>query len=97
MSEQAVTKKKPHAQLLRRRNIEGAVWRNEDNNGVPFYVAGVTRSYRDRDKQWRNDTLYVPLDDIPRVIALLQEAETRMYEQLQTDYEATRDENTAAA
>jgi len=90
MAQQA--KKKPFSGLLRRRNIEGAVWQNHDGNGKPFYVASVTRSYKDKDDNWQNDSLYVPLDDIPRVIAVLQEAEQRMYEQLQADYEASREE-----
>lgn len=87
----AQQKKKPFFGLLRRRNVEGAVWQNRDKSGSPFYVASVSRSYRDRDDAWQNETLYVPLDDIPRVIAVLKEAEQRMYEQIQADYEATRE------
>jgi len=83
-------KKKPFFGLLRRRNVEGAVWQNLDSNGSPFYVASVTRSYKVND-EWNNDSLYVPLDDIPRVIAVLEEAQQRMYEQIQADYEANRE------
>lgn len=31
--------------------------------------------------------IHVPLDDIPRVIAVLQELETRAYQQMQVDYD----------
>lgn len=84
-------KKKPFFGLLRRRNVEGAVWQNRDANGSPFYVASVSRSYK-IEEEWTNDTLYVPLDDIPRVIAVLEEAQQRMYEQIQADYVASREE-----
>lgn len=91
----AQQKKKPFFGLLRRRNVEGAVWKNVDSNKVPYYVASVSRSYKDKDGNWNGDTLYVPLDDIPRVIAVLQEAEQKMYEQLQVDYEASREDAAA--
>ena len=84
-------KKRPFFGLLRRRNVEGAVWQNHDSNGSPFYVASVSRSYK-VDEEWNSDTLYVPLDDIPRVIAVLEEAQQRMYEQIQADYEASRED-----
>lgn len=83
-------KKRPVAEALRRRNIQGALWQNHDGNGNPFYVAGVTRSFKDRNDNWQNETLHVPLDDIPKVIAVLQEIETAGYEKLQADYEANR-------
>lgn len=86
------TKKKPYREALRRRNIQGALWRNtrQEENGdvVPFYTPSVTRSYKDKNGDWQNETLYVPLDDIPRVIAVLQEMETSAYQQLQADYDA---------
>lgn len=88
-------KKKPFFGLLRRRNVEGAVWQNVDSNDVSYYVASVSRSYKDKEGNWNGDVLYVPLDDIPRVIAVLQEAEQKMYEQLQADYEANRDDAAA--
>lgn len=85
-------KKRPIAEALRRRNIQGALWQNHDGNQRPFYVASVTRSYKDSDQQWQNENLFVPLDDIPKVIAVLQEIETAAYEQLQADYEAGQEE-----
>ena len=91
MSRSSQQKKKPFFGLLRRRNIDGAVWQNHDSDNRPFYTASVTRSYKDKDGKWQNETLYVPLDDIPRVMAVLQEAETKMYEQIQVDYEASRE------
>lgn len=88
-------KKKPFFGLLRRRNVEGAVWQNFDSNDAAYYVASVSRSYKDKEGNWNGDTLYVPLDDIPRVIAVLQEAEQKMYEQLQADYQANREDAAA--
>ena len=89
------TRTKPFCTLLRRRNVDGAVWRNRDSNGSPFYVASVNRSYKLADGTWKNETLYVPLDDIPRVIAVLQEAEQKMYEAIDEDYKASRDDAAA--
>lgn len=65
--------------------------RSNSNNGFFFFfcVASVTRSYK-ADDEWNNETLYVLL--AVRVIAVLEEAQQRMHEQLQTDYEASREE-----
>ena len=86
------TKKKPFAEAVRRRNIQGALWQNRDGNGNEFYVPSVTRSYKDQNDKWQNEALHVPLDDIPKVIAVLQELETKAYEQMQVDYEAKKQE-----
>ncbi|QEG36249.1 hypothetical protein [Bythopirellula goksoeyrii] len=87
-----MAKKRPFSEAVRRRNIQGALWQNFDGNGNPFYTPSVTRSYKDQNDQWQNEVLHVPLDDIPRVIAVLQEMETKAYEQMQVDY-ATRSTN----
>ena len=84
-------KKRPFCDALRRRNIQGALWQNHDGNGKPFYVSSVTRSYKDDKQQWVNETLHVPLDDIPKVIAVLKELETAAYQQMQVDYEANKE------
>lgn len=86
----ASQKKRPIAEATRRRNVQGALWQNQDSNGNPFYVSGVTRSYKDSSDNWQNETLHVPLDDIPRVIEVLRELEARAYEQIQEDYEANK-------
>jgi len=88
----ATQKKKPFAAALRRRNIQGALWQNHDGNSNPFYVPSVTRSYQDQNDKWQNEVLNVPLDDIPKVIAVLQQLETMAYTQLQADYEAKQQE-----
>ena len=85
------SKKHPFCEALRRRNIQGALWQNHDGNGKPFYVSSVTRSYKDDKQQWVNETLHVPLDDIPKVIAVLKELETAAYQQMQVDYEANKE------
>ncbi len=84
-------KKKPFAEMLRRRNVQGAVWQNVDSKGAAHYSVGVTRSYKDSDGNWKSETLYVPHEDIPRMIAVLQEADTAIYEALQQDYEAKKE------
>ncbi len=86
------TKKRPIREALRRRNVQGALWQNHDGNGKPFYVASATRSYKDDKQQWQNETIYVPLDDIPRLISVLTEMETAAYEQIQIDYEASQED-----
>jgi hypothetical protein len=82
-----MNQKKPFLEMTRRRNIQGAIWDNQDSNGETHYSVGVTRSYKDKDEAWQDDTLYVPLDDIPRLIGVLREAETAIYQQLQVDYQ----------
>jgi len=82
-----MSKKTPFKEMTRRRNIQGAIWRNVDSKEVPYYNLGLTRSYKDKDDNWQNETLYIPLDDIPRVIGVLQEAEAAIYQQMQVDYE----------
>ena len=88
----AQQKKRPFCEATRRRNIQGALWQNHDGNGKPFYVSSVTRSYKDDRDQWKNEVLHVPLDDIPKVIAVLQELETKAYQQVEADYQAKREE-----
>lgn len=90
-----MAKKTPFKEMTRRRNVQGAIWKNTDSKGVPYYNLGVTRSYKDKDDNWQNETLYVPLDDIPRMIGVLQEAETAIYEQMQVDYEGKQSQEAA--
>ncbi len=90
-----MAKNTPFREVTRRRNVQGAIWRHTDGKGIPYYSLGVTRSYKDRDEKWQNENIYVPLDDIPRMIGVLQEAETAIYEQLQVDYEANKAEEAA--
>ena len=88
-------KKRPVAEAVRRRNIQGALWQNHDGNGNAFYVSSVTRSFQDRNDKWQNDTLHVPLDDIPKVIAILQEMEQEAYQRMQADYDAKQQQGAA--
>lgn len=81
-------KKRPFSEATRRRNIQGALWQNYDGSGNPFYVSSVTRSYKDSNDRWQNESLHVPLDDIPKVIAVLKQLEAQAYEQMQVDYDA---------
>ncbi len=81
------TKKRPFCEATRRRNIQGALWQNHDGKGNPFYVSSVTRSYKDSHDNWKNEVVHVPLDDIPKVIAVLQELESQAYLQMQVDYD----------
>ncbi|QEG36071.1 hypothetical protein [Bythopirellula goksoeyrii] len=83
-----MAKKRPFTEATRRRNIQGALWQNFDGNGNAFYAPSVTRSYRDQNDKWQNEVLHLSLDDIPRVIAVLRELETKAYEQMQVDYAA---------
>jgi len=76
--------------MTRRGNIQGAIWDNVDRSGTTHYAVGVTRSYKNKEEDWQDDALYVPLDDIPRMIGILQEAETAIYSQLQIDYQAKK-------
>ena len=82
-------KKRPFCEATRRRNIQGALWQNfNGSDGTPFYVPSVTRSYKDERDNWQNEILHVPLDDIPKVIAVLQELEAKAYQQMQADYQS---------
>lgn len=90
-SSSANAKKRPHAEALRRRNIQGALWQNHDGDGNAFYVTSVTRSYKNGDGEWQNEVLYVPLDDAPRVCEVLRELETKAYEAIEADYQAARE------
>ncbi len=83
-------KKRPIAEATRRRNIQGALWQNRDGNGNPFYVSSVTRSHKDSNDQWHNESIHVPLDDIPKVIAVLKDLEAKAYEQMQVDYDTSK-------
>jgi len=87
----AKTTKTPEREMLRRRNIQGALWKHADSDGNPIYSLGVTRSYK-KDGKWHNETLYLGADDIPRMVAVLQEGETAIYERLQQDYEQSKEE-----
>lgn len=84
-----MAKKRPFCEATRRRNIQGALWQNRDGNGNPFYVTSLTRSYKDKNDQWQNEIVYLPLDDVPRAIAVLRELETTAYRQMQADYDAS--------
>ena len=84
-------KKRPVFEALRRRNCQGALWANTDGDGRTFYTPTLTRSYKDENQQWRNDTLRIPLDDIQKAIAVLQDLERAAYEKMQADYEASRE------
>lgn len=82
-----MAKKQPFCEATRRRNIQGALWQNVSSaDGSAYYNASLTRSYKDERDQWHNEILNVSLDDIPKVIAVLQELETKAYEQMQADY-----------
>ncbi len=84
-------KKSPVKEMLRRRNVQGAIWKHTDSNGATNYTVGVTKSYKDKNGNWQNETLYLSVDDIPKVIATLQEAETTMYELIQSDYDKSKE------
>jgi len=90
----ATKKKQPFREALRRRSVQGALWRNtrQEDNGdiVPFYTPSVTRSYKDKNGEWQNETLYVPLDDVEKVVEVLREMATAAYQQMQADYEARK-------
>lgn len=83
-------KKKPIAEATRRRNIQGALWQHS-KEGNNYYVAGLTRSEKDKEGNWSNETIYVPLDDIPKAIAILQELETEAYEIIEETYRKSQD------
>lgn len=83
-------KKLPVAEATRRRNFQGALWQHEDRNGNPRHVVGLTRSEKGKDDKWKNETIYVHLDDIPKAIAILQELETRAYKIIEEDYQASK-------
>ena len=84
-----MAKKRPFCEATRRRNIQGALWQNFNrSDGSAFYNASVTRSYKDEREQWQNETLHLSLDDIPKLIGVLQELESQAYQQLQAHYDA---------
>lgn len=80
-----MAKKRPFTEATRRRNIQ------EPSGKISMvmvmrFMPSVTRSYRDQNDKWQNEVLHISLDDIPRVIAVLRELETKAYEQMQVDY-----------
>lgn len=54
--------------------IQGAIWLNEkDINGdlVGFKTASLRRSWKDKDNQWRDETMNLRKADIPKVLVVL--------------------------
>lgn len=77
---------RPVEELVRRRNIKGAIWRHTNDDGKPYYSLGITRSRKDSKGAWHDKTLYLSVDDIPKVVALLKEGETEIYQRITQDY-----------
>ena len=54
--------------------VQGAVWLNEkDINGekVGFKTATLKRSWKDKENQWRDETLNLRKSDLPKVLVIL--------------------------
>ncbi|MEM6504052.1 MAG: hypothetical protein AAF711_01150 [Planctomycetota bacterium] len=49
-------------QNLRDGPITAAIWRNEREEGLPYYAVTLSRSYRDEDGQWREARSFIGLD-----------------------------------
>ena len=63
--------------VLRDGPIKAAIWRNEARS--VFYTVSIARSYRDRNGDWKERASFTQ-EEVPRVVTLLQEAESRMRE-----------------
>lgn len=53
-------------------NIQVAIWQNEGKNSE-FYTVTISRRFKDKNDEWQNSNSF-RLNDIPKVIAALQEA-----------------------
>jgi len=74
-------------EALRRRNVRGALWRHADVDQRVSYTLAITRSSKNTQGEWKDETIYLPLEDGPRARAILAELETTAYEEMQIDYE----------
>lgn len=54
--------------------IQGAIWLNEkdvDGDKVGFKTASLRRSWKDKDNQWRDETMNLRKADIPKALVIL--------------------------
>lgn len=54
--------------------IQGAIWLNEkdvDGDKVGFKTASLRRSWKDKDNQWRDETMNLRKTDIPKALVIL--------------------------
>lgn len=84
--------RRPVYEALRRRNVRGALWKNEGENGQASYGASLSRSRKTAKGDWVSEVVYASVEDIARMIGVLRELESKAYELMQADYEAGRAE-----
>jgi hypothetical protein len=63
-------------------NFNGAVWLNEkevDGATVNFRTISLRRSWKDKDATWRDETINMRRQDIPKVMAILNKLQEEMY------------------
>lgn len=86
----AASTQRPVFEALRRRGIEGALWRHATEDGRHTYSVSVSRSHKNANGEWTSDVVYALVDDISRIRGVLNELENKAYELMQSDYEASK-------
>lgn len=68
-------------------SLEIAIWKKVGEKGISYQTSGVIRSYKDQADQWQQ-TGSLSNGEIPRAIALMNAAQTRILELRTLDAEA---------
>ncbi|MBO6559440.1 MAG: hypothetical protein JJ959_02840 [Nisaea sp.] len=66
------------ADVIRDTNLKASIWRNESETG-PFYATTITRTYKDRDGEYRDTNSFVA-GDLLKVAELARKAYERTNE-----------------
>lgn len=59
------TKKQP-VHKVQFGNIKVAIWKNTTADGKPYFNFGLTRSYKDTNNQWQEQTISLNLGEIAK-------------------------------
>ena len=74
----------------RRGLLQVTLWENNGEKG-PFQSAVLRRSYQDQSGQWKETKISLPLRDFLQAARMLQWANDRAYEDIQSAKQARRD------
>ena len=74
----------------RRGLLQVTVWENNGEKG-PYQSAVLRRSYQDQSGQWKETKVSLPLRDLLQAARMLQWANDRAYEDIQTAKQSRQD------
>ena len=64
-------------------NISGALWFNEreikDSVKIGFKTATLRRSWKDKQDVWRDETINIRRQDLPKILAIVNEMMKELY------------------